>query len=110
VPRIDLDALLAQKPRSGMFLVEGWVQDLYHCACPPHPAICKPCPGERVWVSSTSSVQAPQSHAQDLAIEVADATAFQKLGHYRFTIVACGPGLRPTAPVSASLCNSQPIP
>jgi len=90
-----LAELVAKRPTTGRFTVEGYVQSPHHCgACPPGAA-CKPCEDD-VWIAATPNAgKRPLSPDQDLRVYVPDASKLQAPSRYRVTIEPCA-GSSPT--------------
>lgn len=91
---IRIATFFAEKPSSGRFSVEGYVQAPHHCPpCPPG-LLCKPCE-EYVFLSETKAAyEHPISDGVDLRVAVPDATRFELLGRYRMTVEVCSNGER----------------
>jgi len=84
-----IDRLIATRPTSGLFTVEGFVQIVHHCAPCPTGAACKPCEDD-VWVSPVrGAYKGALSPEHDLHIYVHDASKLEMLGHYRLTLELC---------------------
>lgn len=92
---VTLADLVAKRPASGRFTVEGFVESPHHCgACPPGAA-CKPCEDD-VWLVPTANAsKRPLSPERDLRVYVPDASKLQASGRYRLTIEPCA-GSSPT--------------
>lgn len=83
---LTIGQLIAMRPESGRFTVEGYVQDVHHCPPCPKDAICKPCE-ETIWISSVwGAFKEPLSFDHDLLVHAPDATRFEMLGRYRITV------------------------
>ena len=95
--------MVAQKPRSGRFTVEGWVQIARPCPpCPPG-ANCKPCE-DTVWLSSVrGAYKDPLARDQSLVIAVPDARRFVVMDHVRVVVVACDMSGVVDAPLTVEL-------
>jgi hypothetical protein len=83
-----------QKPSSGRFTVEGFLQAPHHCQpCPPG-ALCKPCE-EYVFLSEAwGAFKGPIADGVGFRISVPDAARFTSLHRYRMTVDVCASGQR----------------
>lgn len=107
---IAIAELIASRPTSGLYAVEGYVQSPIHCdPCPPGEA-CKPC-GDSVWLSDArGAYKDPLSSAFDLLIRVPDASRFAFASHYRMTVALCATRL-PNEPLPVlALRGYAPLP
>jgi hypothetical protein len=86
---IGIDELIASRPRSGLFTVEGFVQVVHSCPRCPEGAVCKPCEST-VWLSpARGAYKGPLTFDHDLLIQVPDGTRFALLARYRMTVEVC---------------------